>query len=80
MAFERLISEIEMLLAEIDSEPQDKWQLHEQIREKLQELKSFGMPLPDDLIALEARLDQELSGGGSGNEDGSGGCEEDSGS
>ena len=70
MAFERLISEIEMLLSEIETQPQDKWQLHEAIREKLQELKSFGMPLPADLIELEAQLDKELSGddgGGDGN-------------
>ena len=63
MAFERLISEIEMLLTEIETQPQDKWQLHEAIRERLQELKSFGMPLPADLIHLEAQLDKELSAG-----------------
>ena len=66
MAFEQLKSEIEMLLAEIDTRPHDKWQLHELIREKLQELKSFGMPLPEDLIQLEADLDAELTGGGDG--------------
>jgi hypothetical protein len=61
MAFDQLMTDIQMLLAETESQPRDKWQLHETIREKLQELRSFGLPLPQDLVELEARLDQELA-------------------
>ena len=61
MAFDQLKAEIEMLFSEMETQPHDKWQVHEAIREKLQQLKSFGMPLPQDLIDLEAKLDQELT-------------------
>jgi hypothetical protein len=61
MAFDQLMTDIQMLLAETESQPRDKWQLHETIREKLQELRSFGLPLPQDLVELEVRLDQELA-------------------
>jgi hypothetical protein len=61
MAFDQLITDIQMLLAETEDQPMDKWQVHEKIREKLQELRSFGMPLPQDLVDLEAQLDQELA-------------------
>ena len=61
MAFDQLRAEIEMLFSEMENQPQDKWQLHENIREKLLQLKSFGLPLPQDLIDLEAQLDRELA-------------------
>jgi hypothetical protein len=38
--------------------------VHEQLREKLNELRAMGMPLPDDLVALEKRLDDGLYAGG----------------
>ena len=61
MAFEQLQSEIAMLFSEMENQPENKWELHEALREKLDELKSFGMPLPQDLVDLEIRLDQELA-------------------
>ena len=61
MAVEQLQSEIAMLLSEMENQPKDKWELHELLREKLDELKSFGMPLPQDLVELEKKLDQELA-------------------
>ena len=61
MAFDQLITDIQILLAEMEDQPRDKWQVHENIRKKLQELRSFGMPLPQDLVDLEAQLDQELA-------------------
>lgn len=61
MAFEQLKSEIAMLFSEMENQPEDKWELHEALREKLDELRSFGMPLPQDLVDLEKKLDQELA-------------------
>ena len=59
MAFEQLRAEIEQLVQQMDNEPEDIHELHARIRSKLNELKATGMPLPDDLVALERRLDRE---------------------
>ena len=60
MAFERLKSEISMLLTQMQNEPEDKWEIHEMILEKLNELKALNLPLPEDLVELEKNLAQEL--------------------
>jgi len=62
MAFERLQTEIAMLLEEMQNQPEDKWELHEQILEKLNQLRALGLPLPDDLVKLEQTLASELEG------------------
>jgi hypothetical protein len=59
MAFEQLRAEIEQLVQQMEREPEDIHELHARIRSKLNELKATGMPLPDDLVALEKRLDRE---------------------
>lgn len=56
MAFERIKTEIDILLTEMQNEPADGHELAMMIHAKLQELKAFGLPLPDDLVALEAAL------------------------
>jgi hypothetical protein len=61
MAFDRIKSEINMLLTEMENRPQDKWELHEMIQEKLNELRAFGLPLPQDLVDLEEKLSAELN-------------------
>lgn len=61
MAFDRLKSELSMLLTEMQNEPEDAHELYLQIREKLNELKAFGMPLPADLVKMEHDLEAEFS-------------------
>jgi hypothetical protein len=41
-------------------EPKDWHELYELIRLKLNELKAYGMPLPDDLVEFERDLGAEL--------------------
>jgi len=60
MAFDQLISEINMLLSEMENQPRDQWELHEVILEKLNELRALGLPVPQDLEQLEERLAREL--------------------
>ncbi len=60
MAFDQLITEINMLLSEMETQPRDQWELHEVILEKLNELRALGLPVPQDLVLLEARLSREL--------------------
>lgn len=59
MAFERLKAEIAILLTEMQNEPADTRELALIIHGKLQELKAFGLPLPDDLVALDEALQAE---------------------
>ena len=56
MAFERLKTEIGILLTEMQNEPADEHELALVIHAKLQELKAFGMPLPADLVELDEAL------------------------
>ena len=64
MAFDRLKSEISMLLSEMENRPHDQWELHEMILEKLNELRALGLPLPQDLVQLEEKLSRELATAG----------------
>ena len=40
--------------------PEDWHEVYEQIRLKLNELKAYGMPLPDDLVEFEQDLEAEF--------------------
>ncbi len=59
--FEKTRLEIDRLLAGMSENPSDLQELEMVLREKLGEMKAFGMPLPADLVELEAALDQKLT-------------------
>lgn len=61
MAFEKLQSELGVLLTRMQNEPEDRHELYLVIRQKLNELKAYGMPLPDDLVLFEERLETEFA-------------------
>lgn len=61
MPFETLKTEISYLLTEMQNEPEDAHELYLQIRDKLNELKAFGMPLPEDLVRMEQALEAEFA-------------------
>jgi hypothetical protein len=61
MAFENTKAEIALLLDEIKDAPHDKHELYLKIMQKLNELKAYGMPLPDDLVKLEHQLEREFA-------------------
>ena len=56
MAFEQLKMQIMILLDGMENQPEDSWEVHEMILEKLNEMRATGMPLPQDLVELEAKL------------------------
>ncbi|UXN02507.1 MULTISPECIES: hypothetical protein [unclassified Bartonella] len=56
MALEDIKAEIAILLQDMVNQPQDKHQLAEQLQEKLNIMKAEGLPLPEDLVALEEEL------------------------
>lgn len=60
--FEHLQAEISLLLTQMEEQPDDVPELYEKLREKLNEMRATGMPLPQDLVDLEAKLATELFG------------------
>jgi hypothetical protein len=62
MAFEKLMAQISLLATQMENQPEDKRELYLQLRERLSEIRSMGMPLPEDLIRLEQELEAEFAG------------------
>lgn len=61
MAFEDLKAELALLINQMENQPEDRHELYLQVREKLNEMRAFGMPLPDDLVRLEKDLEKEFA-------------------
>lgn len=61
MPFEDLKVRISMLLEQMVNQPDDLHGAQERLREHLQELRGFGMPLPEDLVALEKQMEEALN-------------------
>lgn len=59
MAFEDLRMQFAEYLSEAINEPKDLHELREFVRERINELRATGMPVPDDLLALERKLAAE---------------------
>lgn len=53
--FEVLASEI---LQQFETGELERHEIHERLRQTLDQMRAFGMPLPEDLVVLE----QELAG------------------
>lgn len=60
MAFEDIKAELALLFEQMVNQPQDAHEIRGLVREKLNELKAQGLPLPEDLVELEQRLDKDL--------------------
>ncbi len=60
MAFDDLKAEIALLLNQMENQPEDRHELYLQIREKLNEMRAFNLPLPDDLVRVEKELEAEF--------------------
>ncbi len=61
MSFEDLKVRIAMLLDGMVNQPEDLHELQEKIREELAGFRAMGLPLPDDLVELEDRLESQLN-------------------
>ena len=60
MALEELQAQISLLVSQINNQPEDVHELYELLHQKLNELRSTGQPLPQDLIDLEKRMLKEF--------------------
>jgi len=61
MAFDDLKAELALLINQMENQPEDRHELYLQVREKLNEMRAFGMPLPQDLVDLEKNLEAEFA-------------------
>ena len=61
MDFEDFKAELGILMTRMQNEPEDRHELYLMVMEKLNEMKAFGMPLPEDLVKLEAALEAEFA-------------------
>lgn len=59
MAFEQLKAGIALILEEIEKRPEDRHVLQEELREKIAELRALGLPVPEDILRLEAELEDD---------------------
>ncbi|MBJ6132512.1 hypothetical protein JAU75_06695 [Ochrobactrum sp. Q0168] len=60
MAFEDIKAEIALLFEQMVNQPQDAHEIRETVREKLNALRASGLPLPDDLVELEKRIEKDF--------------------
>ncbi|WOC15886.1 hypothetical protein MP213Fo_13450 [Pseudochrobactrum sp. MP213Fo] len=60
MAFEEIKAEIALLFEQMVNQPEDTHELAETIREKLNAMRASGLPVPDDLVELEERINSDL--------------------
>ncbi len=61
MAFDDIRAQIIDLLEKMTNQPHDFIELEEMVRERLNELRAESLPLPDDLVELEKKLDAEFA-------------------
>jgi predicted nucleic acid-binding Zn-ribbon protein len=60
MAFEDIKAEIALLFEQMVNQPQDAHEIRETVREKLNALRANGLPLTDDLVELEKRIEKDF--------------------
>jgi predicted nucleic acid-binding Zn-ribbon protein len=61
MAFDDIKAKMIDLLEKMTNQPHDLHELETMVRERLNELRAEGLPLPDDLVELEKKLDAEFA-------------------
>ena len=60
MALEELQAQINLLVSQINNQPEDVHEIYELLHQKLYELRGTGQPLPQDLLDLEERMLKEF--------------------
>lgn len=61
MAFDDLKAELALLINQMENQPDDPHELYLQIRERLNEMRAFGMPLPEDLVEFERDMERRFA-------------------
>lgn len=61
MTFDEFTAEIGLLLTRMQNEPEDRHEVYLILKERLNEMRAYGMPLPQDLLDLEKSLEDEFA-------------------
>lgn len=61
MELDELEAEFALLLNEMENRIEGRHELYLQLREKMNELRAFGMPVPDDIKTLMEGLEAEFA-------------------
>lgn len=61
MDIDDIKAELGILMTRMQNEPQDRHELYLMVMEKLNEMRAYGMPVPEDLVKLEAALEAEFA-------------------
>lgn len=61
MDLDEIEAEISLLVTQMENQPEDRHELYLVLREKLNELRAFGMPVPDNLLKMEQELEAEFA-------------------
>ncbi len=49
-------AKLALLFGEMEDFPEDDFELYEKIHEKLNEMRAFGLEMPEDLVRFESEL------------------------
>ena len=60
MDLDEFEASIGLLLQQMEDQPEDRHELYLQLREKMNEMRAYGMPVPDDLVQLLKALEAEF--------------------
>lgn len=61
MDLDDIKAELGILMTRMQNEPEDRHELYLMVMEKLNAMRAYGMPLPEDLVRLEAALEAEFA-------------------
>ena len=61
MAFEDIKVQIAMLLSDTQEHSEDLHEVYQRVKQEINDMKAFGMPLPLDMVELEQALDARFS-------------------
>lgn len=54
-------AELSLLLTEMQDQSEDAHEIHMRLKQMISTMRAEGLPVPDDIKQLEARLDMELT-------------------
>src|SRR5262245_7605448 len=61
MRIDELEAEVALLISQMTNQPHDRHELYLQLKQKMSELRAFGMPIPHDFVEFEQALERECA-------------------